>query len=115
MQVVVASVMTEPLRPGDVATAKAVGMPDFVIEAVNHLISTLTGKSFSILQSDVVDEILRRAPKGTTRADVFDKHWLDFEPIYRAAGWRVTYDKPGYCEGYEPKFDFSAHAVVEKP
>ena len=32
--------------------------------------------------------------------------YLDFEDEYRTIGWKVTYNKPAYCETYEPYFIF---------
>lgn len=32
--------------------------------------------------------------------------WLDIEDHYRKAGWKVTYDKPAYCENYDAYFKF---------
>jgi len=47
------------------------------------------------------------AATGKTRDEVFDKGWLNIEPMYRAAGWKVVYDKPAYNESYEPTFTFT--------
>lgn len=38
---------------------------------------------------------------------VYGKQYLDVEDIYRKEGWKVVYDKPAYCETYEPTFTFS--------
>jgi hypothetical protein len=32
---------------------------------------------------------------------------MDFEPFYEKAGWKVVYDKPGYCESYAANFTFT--------
>lgn len=39
--------------------------------------------------------------------EVFKKGWLNVEYLFRAAGWEVQYDKPGYNETYEAYFTFS--------
>jgi len=83
-------------------------IPDFVIESVNELLigSISTGKSTTILQKDIVAEIIKRNPDTNSR-EIYDKRWLDFEQIFRNAGWNVYYDKPRYNESYEAKFEFS--------
>lgn len=99
--------MSKPISPEEVAIAKIAVIPDFVFDAVNHcIVKAAKGGRITVLQKDIIDEILRRAPTGTDRAAIFDEHWLDFEPAYRGAGWSVSHDKPGYCETYEPHFIF---------
>lgn len=62
--------------------------------------------ALTVLQKDVVSRVLLKDPTITSDA-LFKNHWMDFEPLFRRAGWRVDYDRPGYCESYEPKFVFS--------
>jgi hypothetical protein len=101
--------MVTPIRPEDVGAAKAAALPDFVLEAVNHLLATkISGGRARLMLTEVVDEILRRAPEGTARQDCFTKHWVDFEPVYRDAGWSVVYDKPGYNESGEESYLFGS-------
>lgn len=45
--------------------------------------------------------------RGMKRDELFDKGWMDIEPIYRKSGWRVEYDKPAYNETYPATFTFS--------
>jgi hypothetical protein len=97
----------KPLSPDEAADKAQSEMPDFVIEAVNNLLQKELHQGYATLrQEDVMKEIMRLAPEGTKRQDVFDNKWLDFEPIFEKAGWSVEYDKPGYNESYEPTFDF---------
>jgi hypothetical protein len=42
-----------------------------------------------------------------TRDDVYDKGWLNIEPVYAEFGWVVEYDKPGYNESYDATFEFT--------
>ena len=44
--------------------------------------------------------------KAETRQDIFDKHWLAFEEAYRKAGWKATYDSPGWDENYDAFYKF---------
>ena len=88
----------KPITPDEVAHE----IPDVIIEVVNTLIKEKwNGQKAHILQ----DEILLRL--SIPRDEVFEKHWLDFEPIYREAGWHVIYDKPGFNENYKAFFDFT--------
>jgi hypothetical protein len=94
--------MSYPIRPIGPKDVKKT-IPEFVIEAVNELISEkyVEHGSFDILQSLIEDRI-----KSKTSED-FDMAWLDFEPLYRAEGWRVGYDGPGYNETYKAYYRFN--------
>lgn len=95
-----------PLSPDDIAKAAA-PIPDFVIAAVNRCLTRQCRGGRAVLQqAEVIREILEANPE-VTRSDLFDKRWLDFEPAFRAAGWDVEYDRPSYCETYEPAWRFS--------
>jgi len=98
----------KPITPQQALDNVEKAFPDFVFEAVNNCINRhYFGKSsFTIKQDEILDEILKLAPEGTTRQEVFDKHWMDFENAYRKAGWIVNYDKPGYNESYGAFFEF---------
>lgn len=91
----------QPITPSQAAHRYRI--PAFVIDAVNGL---LRKDGVLLKQDDVIAAILARAPAGTTRAEVFTEKWLDFEDVFRGAGWAVVYDKPGYNETYEPTFEF---------
>lgn len=95
----------EALAPHEVASALKASMPDAVLESFNALIAeNFNGSSATVYQKDVVS---RLEQLGHSRAKVFDKGWLNVEDIYRARGWKVVYDKPGYCESYDAHFTFS--------
>ncbi len=92
--------MTKPIKPEDVAAIRCANIPSWVIKAVNELIvKNWSGTSAIIKQSEIKDQYL-----GEGR---FDFSWLDFEPLFREAGWTVKYDKPAYYESYEAFFVFS--------
>jgi hypothetical protein len=97
--------MIEPISPSDVKKI----IPDFVIEAVNQLINEKwDGDEAIILQDDIMDMVSSDDPDidKPSRGEVFDRHWLDFEDLYREKGWDVEYDKPAYNEFYKAKFIF---------
>jgi hypothetical protein len=88
----------KPITPDEVVHE----IPDVIIEVVNTLIKeNWNGQKSHILQ----EEILERLP--IPRDEVFEKHLLDFEHIYREAGWNVIYDKPGWDEKYKAFFEFT--------
>jgi hypothetical protein len=96
-----------PITPGDVAAGAAGAVPDFVLQAFNELLAQKARNgSARITQNEVIERIISLSPTPLPRQQIFDKNWLDVESIYRAAGWKVRYDKPGYCENYDAYFEF---------
>jgi len=95
-----------PIKPSEVANKKLINFPDAVFEAFNQLIAqNFSGGSAVVKQKDVVALVVGR---GIEAEAIYKNHWLDVEDVYRAAGWRVMYDKPAYCEDwYDPYFKFS--------
>ena len=85
-------------------------IPQVVIQAVNNLIikemADNCGSTITITQKEIINEIIRLDP-GMTSSKIYENNYLDFEDVYRKEGWKVSYDKPGYCESYEPKFSFT--------
>ena len=103
--------MVEPIKPEDIveksAEYKKASMPDGVIEAFNELIGkNWSGNSAKVTQNEAIDLIIEKVER-TSRRKIIDNHWLDVEDIFREQGWKVSYDKPGYCEDYEAYFIFS--------
>lgn len=96
---------TKPVTPNDVVTIKKSLIPDEAIESFNELIAEnfLDGHS-QFTQKKVVARMVK---KGLSTNDIYNKGWLDVEDIFRKAGWKVEYDKPGYNEDYEATFSFS--------
>lgn len=95
-----------PIAPEEVLAAKLEHFPPEVIDTVNRLIErNLQYGQARILQKDIVNALTEG---GMNRVDIFKNHWLDFEDIYRDAGWAVGYDKPGYNETYDAFFEFRA-------
>ena len=93
--------MTSPIRPDDVVKV----VPEEVIQVFNELISEAwDGHRAVIKQEDALARIVGRL--DVSRAHVFEKRWLDVESLFRTEGWKVTYDKPAYCENYPATFEF---------
>jgi hypothetical protein len=96
-----------PISPQEALDLKITDIPDVVIETVNKMLIEKMTKSGHIvlLQKDICDRICAASP-GMTKSVIYANNWLDFEPFYEKAGWKVAYDKPAYCESYEPTFTF---------
>ena len=96
----------KPITPQECSAQQGSDIPEFVIEAVNNLLKKrYRARRASFTQDEVIAEIQRLSP-NTERQEIFDKNWLDFEPLYRRSGWEVEFDKPGYCEQYDANWKF---------
>jgi hypothetical protein len=99
--------MTRAITPDEATeqAAAAPNIPDPVFEVFNELIvKNLRDGEAHVLQDDAVTAI--SGALTVERQDVLDNHWLDVEDAYRAQGWVVDYDKPGYNETYSAFFTF---------
>lgn len=95
----------KPITPKQ-ALKKVQEFPPEVIESFNECIAASFHQgSATVKQKDVVAKIC--AKMDVSSDTVFDKYWLDVEQAFKKAGWKVEYDKPGYCENYEAFFVFS--------
>lgn len=93
--------MVKPLAPADVVNAQVAGFPDFVIQTWNAAIAkNWDGTQSRILHDDIIYELIALSPTLINRGDVFARHWLDIEDVYRAEGWVVEYNNPAYNEDY---------------
>lgn len=101
-----------PISPEEVTKKKREIIPDVVFSAFNELISrNFDGNRAVVYQRDVI-AMLKKA--GIDSQKAYDNHWLDIEDLYREQGWSVEYDKPAYCESYEPHFIFKRHATTRR-
>ncbi len=96
---------TKPITPKDATLLKVSTIPDAVFEAFNELIAeNFDGHSSCFTEKKVVAHIVK---KGISSKTAYDNHWLDVEPLYEKAGWKVEYDKPGFNESYDATFTFT--------
>jgi hypothetical protein len=96
----------KPVSPQEVAEVRLETIPNEVIQVVNALIAEdYDGGYATILQKDIVEGLIAA---GYSRDEIFKRHMLDFEEIYRQSGWKVEYDKPAYNESYDANFQFKA-------
>jgi hypothetical protein len=79
-----------------------------VLQAVNELLKEnyRPGKSVTFTVKKVVNKAMSICPEITSE-EILEKRWLDFESIFRNAGWKVKYDSPAWDENYEQYFEFS--------
>jgi hypothetical protein len=103
----------KPITPDQVGAMKLQVMPSQVIEAFNQIIAeaySSRSKSARLMQNKVVERILMLCADDHTVTEdtIFDNNWLDVEILFEEAGWKVSYDKPGYNESYEASWTFRA-------
>jgi len=112
------NLFAKPIKPKDVPALKKEMLPGYVMEAFNQCIAVgYDGHSAKVYQGEVVARILTLAGLAGDelhRDDVYERGYLDVEPIYRAEGWNVSYDKPGYNETYEASFLFESKKPKRK-
>jgi hypothetical protein len=97
-----------PFSPTDAWEQQGQPVPDQVLTVINELLTQRfeRGKRFRIMQDEVVEQLALQF--NIPKSEVFTKHMLDFENIYRNQGWTVSYDKPAYNESYRPYWEFLA-------
>jgi hypothetical protein len=104
--------MSNPITPQELI--QNINLPDAVIDTINTVLqsSWAYGKtSVSITQDTLVQAIID--VMGITRQQAFDAGYLDFEKVYRDAGWLVEYNKPETFsnESFDTYFKFTAPVV----
>lgn len=94
--------MTRPITPQEIHSQ----IPDEVIEIFNTLIFTRwrAGRAY-FRQDEVVDLICAKLQISSD--EVFARGLLDVEPIFKAAGWKVDYEKVMAGETGHSNFTFS--------
>ena len=93
----------KPFSPEEAKSIALTNIPDEVISIVNNLLvqNLRNGNYASFLQKEIIDEYKKLYPDN-----IFNIKWLDFEELYEANGWKVTYDSPAYCESFPASFKF---------
>lgn len=97
----------KPIRPEETLVRRVQFFPTQVLESFNQLIAQncINGES-KVLKKDVTSLMMEN---GLKEEEIYKKHWLDVEEIYRNNGWNVKYDQPGYGDDqdFEPYYTFS--------
>lgn len=97
----------QPFSPDFIIENKKEFIPAEMIKAVNILLAErYSGDSAVIKQGEIIEKFLSIVGEKFKRKDIFDKHFLHFECVFRNVGWYVEFDKPGYNENYQPYYSF---------
>ena len=102
----------KPIIPIEVLKKREEEIPDVVIEAINNLLVEeyrIGSTSIVLKQDDIVDILVESY--GLDKNEIFDKGWLDFEPLFIDAGWEVEFDKPSWRETHPSTFKFTRGKV----
>lgn len=114
----------QPITPDEAKRLEGTNIPPLIIATINAMIvEKISGGRVVLKQDEVVERILLAIKQekesygpnafpswlDCTRADVFKNKWLDFEPVFRRAGWIVEFDRPGYNESYDANWTFKAN------
>jgi hypothetical protein len=95
-----------PLSPAEASEQQVQQIPDEVFVVFNSLIARdLYDGASTVFQDEVVKALTEQ---GLRSVDINKNHWLDVEESYRAVGWKVLYEKPGYNETGRSYFEFRA-------
>ena len=92
----------KPITPNEAESKRLESIDPEMIEAVNELLAKEVSNGYAKIMQKDIEKLYRKKKRVAT----MDIRQLDFEDIYRKAGWKVSYDKPGYNESYEPSFEF---------
>lgn len=95
--------MIVPIKPSEIGQAKLKFIPPEVIESFNELISINYTDGRAVVKQDEVVKLIGQKLSSETS---FNYNMLNVEESFRAAGWKVRYDTPGYNEDYEAFFEF---------
>ncbi len=98
--------MTAPIKPSEVVGKKAETLPKVIIETFNELIAKhWNGNTSKFTMAEA--ELIICNKLDCNSKYLYDNHYMDVEDIYRAEGWKVSFDKPGYNESYDSSYEFS--------
>lgn len=98
--------MIKPISPAEITGKKRGIIPDRVINCWNTLIAEHWDGSCSEIELQEARSRVRLAMDFSESQEIPDL-WLNIEDIYRAEGWIVEFDKPGFNESYKAKYIFS--------
>lgn len=99
--------MSKPITPREALKKKEERLPDEVFDAFNEMIADNLRDGVATFKAKDVAALIR-SKLQIKGEQVYDKGYMDVEPLYRKAGWKVEYDQPAYCESYDATYTFSA-------
>jgi hypothetical protein len=91
--------------PQDVADTRVATFPDAVLEVINGLLVKHyrgVGAEITFNLEEAKNALLEKFPESSPATH----GWLDFEAVYRAAGWKVTFDSPSIGDNYKAYYSF---------
>ena len=94
----------KPITPKEIEVKSHI--PDTVIEVVNAMIRDAYDGSRAVISQDVLASKICIA-MNVEREVPFKKKWMDFEKLYKKAGWVVDYYSPDRGETGDSTFTFS--------
>lgn len=101
-----------PLTPKQVREMHEKTIPEEIIFAINRILAKAGSKpqiQVIIDQNEIIEQatnLMKSNGKTVNRDDFFTNHWLDFEPIFRKAGWKVEFVKPSHNESFTAYWTF---------
>lgn len=98
--------MAKPITPDEVVAKKLDVVRPEIIEAANELIAKHWNGNYAKFTLDELCQLSRKKLK-MEKGQQFEDGELDIEPIFRKAGWKVDFDRPGYNETYPATFEFT--------
>lgn len=101
----------KPISPKEIREDRINYIPEKMIEAANALLQEKwEGSSATIKQEELMSRYLSLSGienSQSQRQIVYEKHFLDIEPIFRDAGWSVKFDSPSLGDNYKSYFKFT--------
>lgn len=105
------------IKPNEVLAKVAHAIPDYVIEVFNDLIKkSFNGYSATVKLEDakvaVTQAIVRNNPEiphmdhSLARQFMEERRYMDVEPVFRDAGWKVEFNKKCIGDNFDSHFVF---------
>ncbi len=99
----------KPITPEEAVGEHGASIDPLIIKVVNKFLSDgfsrLNGE-VSIKQEEIVTAY-KAAGGKLSGEQLFEKKQLDFEDLYREAGWKVSYNSPDRGESFKEYFKFA--------
>lgn len=90
--------------PDDALAQHSATIPEEIFEIVNgFLAERVHNRTIEIEQREIAAKL---ELTDISEAQAISHGWLDFEDVYKKAGWIVNFDKPGFNESYQPIWTF---------
>ena len=98
----------KPLSPLEVKQKAIESIPSEMVQAVNELlIENASRSSITLKQKDIEARFNKLSNGKYNHVDIYDKGWMDIEPIFRNAGWKVRYESPDRDQSFDEFFTFT--------